>query len=350
MPTEPEMQAAIQEALRVQQQQFDAKLEAQKQLLEGLIQNGPRQPRLPQIHPIGGQIPVPTYDPNMMTANSYLLEVERYFQSQGFTDDQRLYLVNSIVSTDVQAWLQHVKRQNPNLDWDEFKKQFCDKYDTWFHKHQRMTKLQTRRQRDDENFESYIWEIVRLSSQVFPTEPLEDTIRRCRQGLLPKLRAAIGELTVWTPEHLIERCNTMWLDLMANERKESFRFNSKNNGFQKNTFSNSHLHNSQNPHPYPRNDNGRFNPLKSNSQRNGEAHLHNGNGTKGKQPFHSRHEGNPHAHLTCNKCKKKGHIARFCREGHTAMLAHGSNDYDNHCQSTIVPNRNTNENANPLNN
>jgi len=342
MPTEAEVEAAITRALEAQARVFEQQLEAQKRQLEGLIQaaKNPPQPQRNHVAFSGNGIPIPTYDANNMTATFYLEEVERYFKSQGHSDDQRLYLMNSIVGPDVQGWLQHIKNQNPNMTWNEFKVSFCSKYDTWFHKHNRMTKLQTRKQKEDENYESFIWEIVRLSQQVFPAESVEDTVRRCRQGLLPKLRTAISELSAWTPENLIERCNLVWTDLQANERRE-FRYqkvNTNSNGnSSKRNFSRSFGQNLNIEQKASSSQPQRTNPK---PYINSQAHA---NG-KTKEDYIKQPSKN-YANYECNQCGKMGHIARQCSKPvNTAMMGYG-NQLDDQRQLNHCPKANEKKNG-----
>ena len=341
IPSQEEVDRAIAAALAVQQTQFQTVLDNQKAHFENLLQQQPQNVLPPRPPITNHHIPIPKYDQESMTASYYLDEVETYFQSQGFGDNQRLYMINSIVETEVKSWLQHTKRQNPNLTWDEFKVKFAEKYDTWFHRHNRMNRLQNRRQKDDESIESYVWEIVRLSQQVYPTEPLEDTVRRCRQGLIPRLRASLGEITKYTPEYLIERCNIVWHDLQAQDRKD--RVSTKRFGFEEHRNFSKHKQSSwqnSNRGPVsqtaPENKQSSSNEKPTRSAWRDQVHTTSGNkenvyrSKNGKEG--SQGTVNFHSHLVCNKCKKKGHIARNCSYP-TAIVAF-ENDYDDYRQSS----------------
>jgi hypothetical protein len=82
-----------------------------------------------------------------------------------------------------------------------------------------MNYLINRVQRDDEPTESFVWEIISLSKQVFPQEEVADAVRRCRAAFTPKLRCLIPDLLVRTPEALIERCKSANHDMREGENR-----------------------------------------------------------------------------------------------------------------------------------
>jgi len=59
-----------------------------------------------------------------------------------------------------------------------------------------------------------------LAKQVYPGETTAESVQRCREGLHPRLKLAVGELTKPTAEHLIHRCQQAVRDLNNLERVE----------------------------------------------------------------------------------------------------------------------------------
>jgi hypothetical protein len=183
--------------------------------------NGNQQPIILQMDEIvvrspNPNIKIPKYIPDRMTAEHYLNEVKYYFASQGINQNL-VASVSTIMDPATKSWFTHIKREG--MTWEEFSEAFKAKYDTWFDKQRRMNYLVNRVQRDDEPTESFVWEIISSSKQVFPQEEVADAVRRCRAALTPKLRSLIPDLLVWTPEALIERCKSANHDIREGENR-----------------------------------------------------------------------------------------------------------------------------------
>lgn len=260
--------------------------------------------RVAKINP---NVPIPTYHPYKMTASYYLLEVEKYFTNQGYPQAQFLYMVTTILAPDAKAWCEHIKTDD--LTWVEFKARFEAKYDSWQDKQNRIAHITKKRQRNNEAVETFIWEMMRLSKQVYPNETEENAVKRCRQGLVPRLRIAIGELGVWTAERLIERCLIVLSDLRDQDRADGV----KSNLPPAHSFENSNGNLSSNGNQFNGNSdknsltnygnhNGYYNGLQTqvyNAQRGHNNNSNYGYNTRGRgsfsQPTNSHHQYNNYA-------------------------------------------------------
>jgi len=249
------------------------------------------------------EVRVPKYIPNVMTADTYLTEVEDYFKTQGYKPDQYLYMIPSILDRDKKTWYEHAKQ--PAWTWDIFKAAFRSKYDTWFHRQSRADYLHRRVQREDESNEAFVWTVMRLSKQVYPMETVEDAVRRCRQKLLPRIKLQIRELSAWTPDNLIEQCNLVVEDLKDMRRNHAIQPKPQYQQQQREHSSRS------NPNPDYANvpENTTFKKkLTFEDGKKDSVPFHVGN----KPTFNNRKQGTPKKEITCYNCNKTGHIAREC--------------------------------------
>ncbi|CAL8068086.1 unnamed protein product [Orchesella dallaii] len=335
-PTSSEMSAVPAEVL-------SALSTEQRTALEKYIKTVTTAPQKLVIPPIkvkqlNPNLQIPKYDPLKKTANSYLDDLESYFKHQGFEQDDFLDLLPSVLEEHRKSWFRHKKKSG--YDWSKFRDDFKQQFDNASEQQRREHYLNTRRQRDDEPVESFIWEMFELGQQVNPLEPMRNSVQRCKQALVPRLRLAIGELSHTTPEALINRCKEVLRDLRAvdasegrrtrlppstpnsNENKWRDRERHQGENYRKQYFNN-------NPPQYGNGNQSNGNRQDRDSNRgnrqdgdaNREDNRNNQKMTKqefrnetrpryGRQPPRT---GNRHADKECYRCKKKGHISRVCK-------------------------------------
>ncbi len=166
-------------------------------------------------------VKIPKYDPFRKTATGYLEEVEAYFKSQGVDKAEFLEVVPTVLEDHTISWLRSKKTAGYN--WDTFKTDFTARFDDVATQQRRQNYLVTRRQKEDEPVETFVWEMMDLAKQVFPTETTAASVERCRNGLNPRLKVALAELTTSTAEHLIDRCLLVIQDLRELDRVEGRR-------------------------------------------------------------------------------------------------------------------------------
>jgi len=289
-----------------------------------------RQPNL--------NIKVPKYNPFKKTATAYLEEVEAFLKNQGAVEAEFLELVPTVLEDHTISWFR--SKKVAAYTWAQFKTDFEARYDNTITKQLRQNHLVTRKQRDDEPVETFVWEMMDLSKQVFPGETIAESVERCRNALHPRLKVAVGELTTSTAEHLIDRCQAVIQDLRALDRVEgrrsklppmhtysNDRFKHKPH-FQSSTSS---FVNNRPPGNWNRGQSstnqGQSGGQQSTSQTNQQQPSSSGNApnaygqrqhfrmmTRGtyRRPASQNGNRNQHAEKTCYQCKKPGHIAAQC--------------------------------------
>jgi len=172
-----------------------------------------QQPIYIPIPNLANNISIPVYKPLEQTASNYIDNLESYFRAQNYNREQWLYVVSTLLKDENKSWFEYTRQHN--WTWDNFRQAYIDKYDTWLERNRRAHYLCSRLQRENDDVEKFIWEMVRLAKQVFPFEPQVDLVRRCKQALLPKIRIAIGELQEYSITHLIDRAKIAVLDIKA---------------------------------------------------------------------------------------------------------------------------------------
>jgi len=160
---------------------------------------------------VNQNVPVPTFNPKTMTADTYLSDLESYFTTQGIRKEIWLSTVGTLLYNEFKLWYNYKRKEIE--DWAEFKREFRSQFDTAAHKTDRSVLLLTKVQKDNETVQSYVWAMMELARQVNPTEPVEDSVLRARDGLLPSIRKLIRSLPAWTPEKLIEEAKAVLKDI-----------------------------------------------------------------------------------------------------------------------------------------
>jgi hypothetical protein len=283
-------------------------------------------------------VKVPRYDKKKMTAEFYLKEVKSYFAAQGITNNLVTAII-SILDQEVKAWYHHIKTEG--MTWEEFCLRFIAKYDTWVDRQTRLQLLINRRQKEDEPIESFVWEMMSIAKQVFPNEEIEDSVRRCRLALVPKLKCLIQDLPQWTPENLIERCKVALIDIKDQDSQSSGRLppinrqwttRGRDNNFRggERRYGNHQSDRSSNDNISYRNQNhtssgqgqiqqprGNVNftnqPQPTTSNPNAAKRNYNGQQQSSSRGNHAT-TMNKKAKLNCYRCREPGHIASQCKK------------------------------------
>lgn len=303
-----------------------------------------------KVKQLNTNIKPPVFEELKKTPNTYLEELEAYFKSQGFDRNDFLDLLPSVLADHTKSWLRAKKAAAQGAYvWITFKTDFKARYDTPEQQQRRQHYLATRKQGEREPVDSYIWEMMDLAHQVYPTELEAASVLRCRDGLQPRLKLAVGELQKATAEHLIDRCQQAVRDLHALDRMEDRRGKLPPPPMYKDAKE------GQRQFP-PRDERKQF----TNRQYNNYSNNANHSGAAGYQPKPKPEEAktgyvnkkdfrrdtrgtygkptpvnkplggqpatkiNPHADKDCYLCKKTGHIARFCPT--SAFFAEGRKD------------------------
>jgi len=288
-----------------------------------------------RVKQLNTNIKPPIFDELRKTPSTYLTELEAYLKSQGFEQVDFLDLLPSVLPDHTKSWLRAKKAASGALyTWSTFKADFSGRYDTPEQKQRRQHHLATKRQGEKEPVESFIWEMMDLAGQVYPTETTAESVQRCRDGLLPRLKLAVGELTTMTPEHLIDRCSQVVRDLRSFDKMEERKGKqplppmhpyNKERTFEGNDRPRN-FHNFQGQRKFDDRNYSKFNQPGASQQRPSTSYQFKPKPEETKQGYANKKEfrretrgtyGKPpgassHANKDCYLCKKPGHIARFC--------------------------------------
>lgn len=150
-------------------------------------------------------IPRPSFNPKKMTAESFLQDCERYFNSLGHTDKTMFMSMTKQLFNDTQkGWYDHQGRHAK--DWDEFKKQFADRFDGNCEKEERLYELTTRKQKVHEPTEVFIYEMVQLAKYCFIGLKEEEYVEYAQRALHPSLGMILGTNKRTTVPELVSAC------------------------------------------------------------------------------------------------------------------------------------------------
>lgn len=159
--------------------------------------------------------PIPKFNLKKTTAAEYIQEVEQYYEVTNVHSSRYLYLISTILPEQLKLWWDHYK--STVQTWQDFKTLFISKYDTCAGANERMRILQTRQQRNNEPTDAFVYEMIKMSKVVYPTEPLQQALERTRNALFHRLRVGLGAQVITSPEALIEAVSMVHAGLRAQD-------------------------------------------------------------------------------------------------------------------------------------
>lgn len=175
-----------------------------------------------QVRTINQNLKAPQYHPLKKTGAAYLVDLEAYFKSQGLEEKDFLVSLPTVLDEEVKSWYRHkaatYSTETP-YTWALFKQDFLNRYDSESHRQRRQQYLVSRKHKEGEPVEAFVWEMMDLAKQVFPGESLSASVERCRRALCGSLRKLMGGIPVSTPEALIERCTNILEDSKDDDRQ-----------------------------------------------------------------------------------------------------------------------------------
>jgi len=175
------------------------------------------------INSVQTTVPVPKYNAKKSTPPAFLLEIESYFELQHHPKSEYIKLVKTVLPNDAKAWWEHAKANI--TDWDGFKTEFLKRFDSDQDRRDRMSYAQSRVQTTDEVTEIFIYEMVRLCEQCFPTEGIQGAVARAQQALNFRIRNAIGPNAYKTPEELLNACRLVYKGLEDEDKANKLKNN-----------------------------------------------------------------------------------------------------------------------------
>lgn len=309
----------------------------------------------------------PRYNPRRMTADSFLTECERYLKSLQHDEKNFVDLIKTILTETEQSWYSHVGHKAK--DWDDFKQMYKNRFETWHEQDLRLSELKNRKQQIFESTETFIYQMIDLAKNCFPTETEAQLVRHAQQALHPSLGAIIGADFKPNAAELIQTCQQATRIVQSQNPNDfykkvppmtDFDRNSRQRGKPK---SNNQTYNQTNPSPpklqFESTANGRgksrrgrgrfharggfnrnFNNKPQMGSRNTEGNLDQQPSTSAQAIARDKaRQMNPSAkQRKCLKCGGQGHIAKQCatKVGYSmTMYAEDDSDYSDSQQKDL---------------
>ena len=148
-------------------------------------------------------LPVPVYNPVKMTAGAFLQEVEEHMVLK--VPDKSLWLahVSRMFSadSDIASWWRAVKFSVTS--WDDFKLKFRAYERDDQSKDDMMHELFQKKQKLEDPFESYAWEIRTIYSKIDPNFKEEEAVERILHSCLPEISLVVSQSKVKTVAELV---------------------------------------------------------------------------------------------------------------------------------------------------
>ncbi len=194
----------------------EAQLAYINQRLASELSNANANTRPIRVTNLNSRIDPPVYNPDAMTSSSYFTKCEKYFQAQGCQVPQYHNMAHMIMKGNMLLWFDSiVDRIN---SWEDFKKEFKDRFDNANVQAKRNTLLYTRKQKYHESCEQFIQEMVTLAKQINPTEQESVSVKRAFDGLIPDIRCIAGNLHNLTVNSLLEILQSTYDTIKSRDR------------------------------------------------------------------------------------------------------------------------------------
>jgi hypothetical protein len=274
----------------------------------------PRVPSLQtQITVINTSVEKPKHNPHTQTARAFIQDVVSYYAIQNIRENNYVLIFRSLLNEEGKSWYDNILPQIE--DWEDLRDAFIQKYDTWYEKQERERALHNRRQGEKEKVAPYVWDMVRLSSMVYPNESEATTVQRCRQGLLPTIRLALGMPSYWCIDTLIQEAELVMSDLRDCEAEQgsssSEGWNSPRNSNHRGDGSSRRSKGSQGYDQGDYNNQGSFEYEGSYTNEDGRHQV---------QEFRS------YSNIQCYSCGEWGHYQSQCQTQFQQQLAYAATE------------------------
>jgi len=155
----------------------------------------------------------PVYNCTTMSSDHFLIEAEEYLVSKGILQANWLLFVSRMLpkDSDVARWYRATKASIHT--WDEFKTNFRAYENSDVSCDLLTEKLFSKRQRIDEPFESYAWDLYALYQKIEGKVDQGDVINRILNSCLPEIAAMLTRATHGTVTDLIIDGKQVIMDL-----------------------------------------------------------------------------------------------------------------------------------------
>jgi len=165
-------------------------------------------------------VAIPKYDASFMTPSAFLAEVEEVLTWKNIPQDKRLLFIPRLFpsDSDLHRWWSAVKALV--TDWDEFKAQFEAYEDADTCRDPLYEKLYAKKQKLDEPFELYAWEIHSIFMKIDPYTEQSVIIDRILNSCLAEISVHILASSVKTVAELVVQARSIIPDINRIRRAE----------------------------------------------------------------------------------------------------------------------------------
>jgi hypothetical protein len=156
----------------------------------------PPPPPPPPPHPsnplmIDSSFPLPKYDPHSMTPEHFITEVEEFLTIKGVNSSSWHILVGRMMPADSEILQWYRANKSTLTSWNLFKSAFRSYESNDFNVDLLHEKLFARKQKIDEAFESYAWDMHRLYLRVKPSATQSEIVERVLNSCLSEIAAEL---------------------------------------------------------------------------------------------------------------------------------------------------------------
>jgi hypothetical protein len=160
----------------------------------------------PFIYHTVGNLPLPKFRQETESADNFILELEAYMKRKRFVPEEWILTLPSIFNQDPHQSLWWQRTKLFAHTWEQFKEQFLKMYGSSSNQHQTLEKLLLRRQKPEESFEKFAFEMelqYRKLYKIVNNERDIEIIQFVAERALPYLKP-----------HLLASNNSSLIDLI----------------------------------------------------------------------------------------------------------------------------------------
>jgi hypothetical protein len=182
--------------------------------------------RGPSISYLNDSSPKPQYNPDSMSPEYYLKELEEYFALRNLPKANWLLLIGRIFPVDSELSSWWIATKTLIKTWDEFRASFIDYQTADLNTDLLNKQLYSRTQKFHESFETYCWEIRALFHKLNPAVSDEIVVDRIINSCLPEIAAGAASVKCKSVVDLVKAGRNIILNInkmRAFERKPLLR-------------------------------------------------------------------------------------------------------------------------------
>jgi hypothetical protein len=161
----------------------------------------------------GSSVPIPKFDANKMTPESFLIEVEEYLAWKNASKETWIFLVSRMFAkdSDISRWWRETKQTVKT--WDQFKESFLKYEKSGASKDELLAKLFATRQKLSDAFETFAWDVNGNYRKIDSAIPVSEVIQRILNSCLPEISVILRNFTYQSVAELIFKAREVIHDL-----------------------------------------------------------------------------------------------------------------------------------------